>query len=370
MVFSPALNEELAARRFRNPTAGRGARPRPRRRGRLLVRQEPGARPGRRCHPSRQLPEPAPLGGAVALIGDDPTCKSSTFPSSSVSMATSLHVPLLSRRLGRRRGAPRASRRRPLPATPGLWAGSADRGRRRRRGRHVVDLVAAWPRSPLPTRPGQPAPHCSSDPAPWRPRKTLSRSGLPRALEYAQLTSLNAVTVTHPGPAWASWPPATPTPSPAGARGHGPRRPRPAPLGVRLIRICLPWPLDAAELRAIDRGGLEEVVVIEDKAAFLESQVKEALYGKARSPWSWATRSRGSPPGPGYRVGGPATPSSGCSRRGSGRPASRRGRERIEAVTRPAPPGAAPRPSPGPHAAPFARGVPTTSRPEPTTTNW
>ncbi|HEY5246167.1 MAG TPA: hypothetical protein VIJ60_10910, partial [Acidimicrobiales bacterium] len=36
-----------------------------------------------------------PLGGAVAVIGDDPFCKSSTLPSSSEWMARSLAVPLL-----------------------------------------------------------------------------------------------------------------------------------------------------------------------------------------------------------------------------------------------------------------------------------
>ena len=38
----------------------------------------------------------AHLGGAVALIGDDPVCKSSTLPSSCELMAESLMLPLLS----------------------------------------------------------------------------------------------------------------------------------------------------------------------------------------------------------------------------------------------------------------------------------
>jgi indolepyruvate ferredoxin oxidoreductase len=52
-------------------------------------------------------------------------------------------------------------------------------------------------------------------------------------------------------------------------------------LGVRLLRVGLIYPLDAEAIRAF-AGGLDEVVVVEEKRGFLEGQVKEALAGLDR----------------------------------------------------------------------------------------
>jgi indolepyruvate ferredoxin oxidoreductase len=54
-----------------------------------------------------------------------------------------------------------------------------------------------------------------------------------------------------------------------------------AALGVRLLRLALIYPLDAALVREF-AADLEEVVVIEEKRGFLESQVKDALSGLGR----------------------------------------------------------------------------------------
>jgi indolepyruvate ferredoxin oxidoreductase len=48
--------------------------------------------------------------------------------------------------------------------------------------------------------------------------------------------------------------------------------------GVRLLRVGLIYPLDARTVRDF-AAGLDEVVVVEEKRGFLESQVKEALCG-------------------------------------------------------------------------------------------
>jgi len=48
--------------------------------------------------------------------------------------------------------------------------------------------------------------------------------------------------------------------------------------GVRLLRVALIYPLDAERIREFAQG-LEEIVVVEEKRGFLESQVKEALCG-------------------------------------------------------------------------------------------
>ncbi len=52
-------------------------------------------------------------------------------------------------------------------------------------------------------------------------------------------------------------------------------------LGIRLLRVGLIYPLDAQIVREFAHD-LEEVVVVEEKRGFLESQVKEALCGLSR----------------------------------------------------------------------------------------
>ncbi|MBI3455226.1 MAG: indolepyruvate ferredoxin oxidoreductase family protein [Candidatus Rokubacteria bacterium] len=53
-------------------------------------------------------------------------------------------------------------------------------------------------------------------------------------------------------------------------------------LGVRLLRVGLLYPLDAALVREVAQD-LEEVIVVEEKRGFLEAQVKEALCGLGRA---------------------------------------------------------------------------------------
>ena len=53
--------------------------------------------------------------------------------------------------------------------------------------------------------------------------------------------------------------------------------------GVRLFKIGMPVPLDAAQVREFAEG-LHEVVVVEEKAQNLEWLVKDALYGRADAP--------------------------------------------------------------------------------------
>jgi indolepyruvate ferredoxin oxidoreductase len=283
VVFAPALNEELAA------TAVAGSQ---------LLADVPGhdhdgvvgfwygKNPGldRAADAIRHgnYAGTAPLGGAVALIGDDPTCKSSTLPSSSVSMAASLSMPLLSPgsvsevvRLGLHAVA--------LSRYSGLWVGLqvvadvAD-------GSAVVDLGAPLPEIPAPDTTRVAHTPLLVGPNAVEAEEHLVGVRLPRALEYARLASLNAKTLDSPrarvGIVAAGYTYSTVQRAleemglDAEACSH---------MGLRLIRISLPWPLDGAELRRLT-AGLDEVVVIEDKASFIESQLKEALYGLTQQP--------------------------------------------------------------------------------------
>ncbi|MET8874938.1 indolepyruvate ferredoxin oxidoreductase family protein [Nocardia sp. NPDC004604] len=53
--------------------------------------------------------------------------------------------------------------------------------------------------------------------------------------------------------------------------------------GVRLLRIGMPYPIAPERVRQF-ADGLERIVVVEDKTAFIETQIREILYGTTAAP--------------------------------------------------------------------------------------
>ncbi|MGX6513000.1 indolepyruvate ferredoxin oxidoreductase family protein [Rhodococcus sp. SJ-2] len=53
--------------------------------------------------------------------------------------------------------------------------------------------------------------------------------------------------------------------------------------GIRLLRIGMPYPIEPDLIRDFARG-LDELIVVEDKTAFVETQVREILYGTDSAP--------------------------------------------------------------------------------------
>ncbi|MEV6771960.1 indolepyruvate ferredoxin oxidoreductase family protein [Nocardia sp. NPDC051030] len=53
--------------------------------------------------------------------------------------------------------------------------------------------------------------------------------------------------------------------------------------GIRLLRIGMPYPVGTQQVTEFARG-LEQVIVVEDKTAFIETQIREILYGTADAP--------------------------------------------------------------------------------------
>jgi indolepyruvate ferredoxin oxidoreductase len=53
--------------------------------------------------------------------------------------------------------------------------------------------------------------------------------------------------------------------------------------GVRILRVGMPYPLGADKVVRLARD-TEQVLVVEDKTAFVETQVKDILYGRAGAP--------------------------------------------------------------------------------------
>jgi indolepyruvate ferredoxin oxidoreductase len=239
-----------------------------------------------------------PRGGVLALVGDDPACKSSTIPGASESLLAALQVPTLvpgsvqdALDLGRHAIAcSRAS---------GLWAALkvvtnvADAA-----GTVEVGLDRVVPSMPVLEWEGAPYVHRPSAhllaPQSLAMERTLVEVRLELAKRYARLNGLNRVVLDAPGARLGI--------VAAGATAHDVRRAL-TDLGlgtdddapVRLLQVGMLYPLDEHALRDFARG-LDELLVVEEKGPFLERLVKDALYGGPATPLVTGERDeRGAP---------------------------------------------------------------------------
>ncbi|RBM17074.1 indolepyruvate ferredoxin oxidoreductase [Prauserella sp. PE36] len=283
VVFRPGVNEELAA------TAVAGTQ---------LLGQLPGRRhdgvtgfwygknPGldRAADAIRHgnVAGTAAFGGAVAWIGDDPASKSSTVPSSCEPMAQSLSMPLLAPgtvpeiiELGLHAVA--------MSRATGLWSGLkivAD----------VADASATISADalrhgiPHPPQADRGAPPTLVGPASLDAEHDMLTRRLDLARAYARETGLNQVTfsarrarlgILASGTGYAVVQRALDDLGLGEAELEA--------LGVRLIRLAMPFPVDAGALAELT-SGLEEVLVVEDKTPFLEGHLKDALYRRPDAP--------------------------------------------------------------------------------------
>lgn len=283
VVFQAGLNEELAATSVAG-TQLLGQVPGRRHQGvtGFWYGKNPGLDRAADAIRHANVAGTAPLGGAVAWIGDDPGCKSSTLPSSCEPMCQSLSMPLLAPssvaeiiEYGLHAVA--------MSRATGLWVGL----------KIVADVADASSTVDLdPLRAGVPVPGQESRaPSPillgaaaldaehdlFTRRLDLARAyarahGLNRIMSGAGNTRLG---VLASGATYAIVERAL---SDLGldeaARDE---------LGLRLIRLAMPFPVDAGELAAMT-SDLDKVLVVEDKVPFLEGHLKQALYGGERAP--------------------------------------------------------------------------------------
>jgi indolepyruvate ferredoxin oxidoreductase len=232
-------------------------------------------------------------GGAVALVGEDPQAKSSTLPSSSDVTLVDLRLPVLVP--GDVQGAVDLGRHAvALSRASGLWTAIK-----------VVESVADGTGTVElhPDRIVPVIPHVDVDgpdgPVPFRARPsgrllTPDTLGIEREIHAVRLelarrygvdNRLNEVTVRGPSD-WIG----------VMAAGHTFGEVREAlrllglrtdddlrAAGVRLLRLSMPWPLDPEVVRTF-AGGLDEVVVVEDKNPTVQLRVMEALYPLADRP--------------------------------------------------------------------------------------
>ncbi|WP_165969535.1 indolepyruvate ferredoxin oxidoreductase family protein [Nonomuraea terrae] len=283
VVFQPGLNEELAA------TAVAGTQ---------LLEQVPGRRhagvtgywygknPGldRAADAIRHANASgtSALGGAVAWIGDDPGCKSSTLPSSCEPMCQSLSMPLfapstVAEIIEYGLHAVAMSRATGLWAAMKIVADLADASATVDLGppREDIPVPGGVSRGPAPVLLGAAALDAEYDMLTNRleaARAYARAHGLNRIVSGARNTALG---ILASGVTYAVVERAL---SDLGldevARDE---------LGLRLIKIGMPFPLAYDDLAEMTRD-LERVLVVEDKVPFLEGHLKQALYGRDRVP--------------------------------------------------------------------------------------
>ena len=237
----------------------------------------------------------APHGGVVAVVGDDPSAKSSTLPSSSDATMVDLHMPILfpgdaQEALDLSRHAVALSR------ACGLWAGLklvtavAD-------GTGTIDVH--------PERVAPIIPTMEVDGVLFRPHpngrlitpytidmeREFHEVRTDLAREYAALNRLNRVTVRS-GDDWIG----------IAASGHTYNETREAlqllgfpddeslrAAGIRLFQLLAPISLDKHVVREFAEG-LSDIFVLEEKNATLELLMRDALYDVAVRPRVWGKR--------------------------------------------------------------------------------
>ncbi len=230
-------------------------------------------------------------GGAVAIVGDDPACKSSTMPSSSDASLVDLHMPILypgtvaeCLELGLHAVA--------MSRMTGLWSALkivtpvAD-------GSATVDLPGLADGLPVMST-------IDVDGRPWVRTPSAKFLGaarmleverefreirLPLAMRYGIDNDLNRITVS-PSRAWIGL-------VATGFTYHEmlealrrlglENEAQIKSAGIRLLQLRMPVPFDADLVREF-ASGLDEIVVVEEKNPTLEWLIKDALYGGSDQP--------------------------------------------------------------------------------------
>ncbi|HTO09551.1 MAG TPA: indolepyruvate ferredoxin oxidoreductase family protein [Myxococcota bacterium] len=242
----------------------------------------------------------ARLGGALAVVGDDPFCKSSSLPSHSEHAFAHAFVPLFAPadpadvlRLGLAAFA--------LSRYAGLWTGM----------RVVADVADAGQIFELPEHePELARPEFEVAGAPFAPRfdpallppnvlrieQELVFGRMEAVRRFAAANGLNPILSRHPRDKLGL--------VAAGALYRELERALALldldekareRLGIRLLKVDLVWPLEAGRVREFAQG-LQEIVVVDTRRGYLEEQVCAALYGGESRPGVLGQRGPGGEP--------------------------------------------------------------------------
>jgi indolepyruvate ferredoxin oxidoreductase len=227
-------------------------------------------------------------GGVLALAGDDPACKSSTLPSSSEWALADLHMPIL--HPGNvQEILDLALHGIALSRTCGLWSAVkivtavADGSSNIEVGLdRIVPVIPelVWNGTPyVPKATGRVGPPTST-----QIENEIYEARYELARMYGVENNLNRVTHDSPN-AWLG----------IAAPGRNYHEVLEAlhvlglsdadlrQYGIRLFQISMLYPLDRETLRRF-ADGLEEILVVEEKRPFVETYLRDALYGMADAP--------------------------------------------------------------------------------------
>lgn len=228
------------------------------------------------------------LGGVLALVGDDPACKSSTLPSRSDPAVSALGLPFLDPGtmqdildLGMHGIA--------MSRASGLWVGM-------RIVTPVADGTGIASVGQDRLRPV--IPEFEVDGKPWAPKVngfTLAPASLYQeaeifgiridmAMEYIRRNKINSLSVDT-SDAWlgivASGYNAELVTNTL--RALGVDESQAAALGIRILKLRAVHPFDVDSVRQLARG-VKTVLVVEDKRGYIETLVRDALYATADRP--------------------------------------------------------------------------------------
>ena len=231
----------------------------------------------------------APAGGVVALVGDDPSAKSSSFPCSSEVAIADLQLPALYPADSHEvllHGLHAVE----LSRASGLWSAM-------KIGTNVADAAGVATLDPLWSPPDLTELPAGLRAYGHRPHARLAgpelvaleRSQhdvrLPVAVEYIRRSGLNRICgATAPGArvglvaAGKTYLDLRQALAVMGLDESALQR-----YGIRLLKLGAIWPLEPSVVREF-AAGLEEIVVVEDKRSFLEAAIKDVLYGLPDAP--------------------------------------------------------------------------------------
>jgi indolepyruvate ferredoxin oxidoreductase len=289
IVHQPGLNEELAATALvGTQLAGQVATPTTDGVTGIWYGKAPGLDRASDAIRHANLIGTDPRGGVVALIGDDPSAKSSSFPCSSEAAIADLQLPTF------------------YPADPhevlvhglhavelsrasGLWAGM-------KIGTNVADAAGVAvldPRWTPPDLTGLPpglrayahVPHARLiGPDLAALERSQQDLRIPLAAEYMRRCGVNVISGADRGArigivaAGKTWLDLTQALTTLGLGAAELDR-----YGIRALKLGAIWPVEPTVVREF-AAGLDEIVVVEDKRAFLETAIKDILYGTADAP--------------------------------------------------------------------------------------
>lgn len=217
-------------------------------------------------------------GGVLVMAGDDPACKSSTVPSQSEHALMDANIPIVNPvdlqdllDLGLYGWA--------MSRFSGCWVGvkcitdNVDTSA-------SVDVRPDRIRIALPTDIEMPADgvHIRWPDSPTAQEERLHKHKIYAALAFAKANGLDRLTMDSPTPRFgiiSTGKAYLDTLQALDDLGIDPETA--SAMGLRLYKVGMPWPLERDGVRRFAEG-LEEILVIEEKRAVIENQLKEQLY--------------------------------------------------------------------------------------------